>query len=67
VLNAGLLDQAFALKWIQTHISKFGGDPSRVTIGGESAGAGSVVLHAMAEGGTPNTTLFSNVSKPLAV
>ncbi|KAJ7227662.1 Alpha/Beta hydrolase protein [Mycena rebaudengoi] len=38
-LNAGLLDQEFALRWVNRHISKFGGDPSKVTIWGESAGA----------------------------
>lgn len=59
-LNAGLLDQRRALQWVQEHISKFGGDPSRVTIGGESAGAGSVMFHALGYGGQ-QTDLFSNV------
>ncbi|KAJ8613391.1 hypothetical protein CTAYLR_002227 [Chrysophaeum taylorii] len=43
--NFGLLDQRFAMEWVQRNIRGFGGDPSRVLLFGESAGAISVCFH----------------------
>ncbi|KAF2789984.1 alpha/beta-hydrolase [Melanomma pulvis-pyrius CBS 109.77] len=51
--NAGLYDQRFALEWVQANIKKFGGNPDRVTVMGNSAGGGSILHQITAYGGKP--------------
>eukprot|EP00042_Codosiga_hollandica_P045194 m.455777 g.455777 ORF g.455777 m.455777 type:complete len:511 (+) comp56967_c0_seq2:1279-2811(+) len=65
--NYGMLDQRFAMQWVQENIRAFGGDPNRVTIFGESAGAISVGTHMVSEGSWPyfNQTIME--SNPAAI
>lgn len=57
-VNAGLLDQVQALRWVQDNIASFGGDPDRVTIFGQSAGGISCRMHLVSPA---SKGLFSRV------
>ncbi|KAI1852942.1 hypothetical protein JX265_012970 [Neoarthrinium moseri] len=57
VSNLGQKDQRAAMQWVQKYIDKFGGDPSKVTLFGESAGALSIGAHLVLNDGD-NEGLF---------
>ncbi|KAJ6543585.1 sterol esterase [Mycena vulgaris] len=58
ISNLGLRDQIFALEWVQEHIAAFGGDPTRVVIGGPSAGAVSTAFFLLSNKRFQPTELF---------
>ena len=73
--NRGLSDMATALQWIHANISAFGGDPNRVTIGGESAGGVAVLMlmatpsvrgcfqQVIAESALPNCVMTTQMAR----
>ncbi|KAK5165388.1 uncharacterized protein LTR77_008917 [Saxophila tyrrhenica] len=56
--NLGILDQRMALEWVRDNIEAFGGDPSRITLWGQSAGAASVDINNFAFYDDPIVTGF---------
>lgn len=66
-LNAGLLDQRMGLEWVQKYIHLFGGSKDHVTVMGESAGGGSILLHMTAHDGQGPTPFNQAIPQSPAI
>ncbi|KZT60905.1 carboxylesterase [Calocera cornea HHB12733] len=60
-INVGLLDLDASIQWVYTNIAAFGGDPNRITIFGESAGALAVDAYAFSH---PSATIVKGATSP---
>jgi acetylcholinesterase len=81
LLNLGIRDQRMMLEFLQQYVKNFGGDPSKITLGGQSAGGHSVGIHlfhnygidadkplfhqAILSSGSPTARAFPGVDYPL--
>lgn len=63
VANLGLKDQRLALQWIQENIEAFDGDPNKVTVWGQEAGAFSVGLQLIAYGGRDDNLFHAAIAQ----
>ncbi|KAG5769256.1 hypothetical protein H9Q72_003449 [Fusarium xylarioides] len=64
--NNGLLDQRKALEWVQKYISRFGGNPRHIVLGGSSSGGASVAFHLAAYGGRDDKLFHASAAESIS-
>lgn len=65
--NYGIMDQQLAMQWVQENIKYFNGDPSRVQLFGQSAGAISIMIHLTLPSSQPLFTTAVMQSNPFHI